>query len=300
MNTMGKPRKKTTKNKSADAMATSSLRKIEAIIFPIILGLLFVVFIISKASGEERIDENILIGSFVFFTALMVISIPRSSGREVRKRTPRPRGGTRSQPSKKGKPVLPSRKRSVVREDIDEEELARKERKIISYPSTASGGKYGDAYVAISGDVILKVRSMLAVSCRNCRDLDSCWEKHKDSMDYETFLDRTECLERMDPDVISAAPPVKVTEEATEEETVISVEESMEGDVEYTGDTGEVTFDEGAEEADGTFDDWDTGDAGEVDFDSETAWDDTGDAESSGNADESGDAGEEDEEAAWG
>ena len=288
---MGKSKKK----HSSDHQSTGSVRRFEAVIFSIIVASLLGYFIYSKANGDAAIDENYLIASIVVFMALMVVSIPRGSPSGPRKRKAPKRGKKPSGPKKTQtkKKVPPSAKSSVV-EEIAKEEIAPKERKIISYPGAASGGKYGDAYIPISQEMILKVRSLLAVSCRNCKDLDECWEKHKDDMDYDTFLDSTECHEKMDPDVISAAPPIQVTEEGPAE-----VEVEVEGDVEVEPEevvaeeeevaVDEDSFDDGSwddsEEDDSGFDesgeegdfgsDYDEGEEGEAEEgeDDEMAWD---------------------------
>lgn len=250
---MGKPRKKQARKHTSDPHPKGSFRRLEAIIFPIIIILLIGYFIMSKASGDDTIDENYLIVSIVFFMALMVVSIPRSSPGHSRKRAAPKK---RPKPQHKGKPgkKVPSSAKTNVIEEVEEIEDVQKERKIISYPGAASGGKYGDAYVAISQEMILKVRSLLAVSCKNCKDIDTCWEKHKDTMDYDTFLESTECHEKMDPAVISAAPPIQITEEAPEVEPVVAEEEIevQEEAVEIDEPAGEAEDDDdwGSEESD--------------------------------------------------
>lgn len=253
---MGKPRKK----HSSDHQPKGSIRRFEAIIFPIIIFILLGTFIVTKANGDDTIDENYLIASIAVCMALMVVSIPRGSpGGGRKKKAPKSRKHPSGKKPRRKKKAPPSVKASVVEEV--EEEVVHRERKIISYPGAASGGKYGDAYIPISQEMILKVRSLLAVSCRNCKDVDTCWEKYKDQMDYDTFLESTECHEKMDPDIISAAPPVKVVEDGpvevpVEEEGVVEVEEvAVEEEVaaeEESVDTGET-----------------------ADFDGEGEWDDS-------------------------
>jgi len=224
---MGKTKKK---HSTQHHSKRGSLGKFEAIVFPIVIVILVAYFIISKANGDDTIGENYLIFSIVVCMVLMVVSIPGSSSSRVRTKKKVPKGKKKPSAKRKrtaSKKIPPSAAASVI-EEVEEEEVAPKERKIISYPSAASGGKYGDAYVPISQDMILKVRSLLAVSCKNCKELDSCWEKYQDQMTYDEFLERTECPEKMDPEILSAAPPVQVTEEesvsVTEEEPVVEEE----------------------------------------------------------------------------
>jgi hypothetical protein len=257
---MGKSKKK----QSSETHSTGSFRKYEAIIFPLIIIALIGYFIVTKANGDDTIDENYLVGSIVFFMALMFISIPKSSpGGSTRKRAPPKR---KTAPGKKGPGAkkAPPKGRSSIIEEIEEESVT-KERKIISYPGAASGGKYGDAYIPISQEMILKVRSLLAVSCRNCKDLDTCWEKYKDEMDYDSFLESTECHEKMDPAVISAAPPVQITEEGPGEEPVVE-EVAIEEEVAIGegSDVGDVEVESEDTDGEESGDDW-----GDDDFDTD-------------------------------
>ena len=269
-----------------------SFRRYEAILFPLIIVALIGYFIVTRANGDDTIDENYLIASIAFFMVLMVISIPRGpSMGSSRKRSQRQGKKPSSGKGTKGKKKRPPGKRPTVVEEIEEESIP-KERKIISYPGAASGGKYGDAYIAISQEMILKVRSLLAVSCKNCKEVETCWEKYQGQMEYDTFLESTECHERMDPAIISAAPPIQITQEGPEV-TEVGVEAVVE--------TGEVYGDEGVvAEDDRAFAD-DTGE-----YEDEGGWDETQDEESEGEGDESYDEdeesyqeSEEDDDMAW-
>ena len=220
----------------------SSLGKAEAILFPIIIVILLAYFIIAKSNGDETIDENYLIASIAVCIVLMVVSMPgmASGGGKGHRKAPRPRKASPSGKKAPKKKAPPKPGKGAVIAEVDEDEIIKKERKIISYPSAASGGKYGDAYIPISPEMILKVRSLLAVSCKNCKDIDSCWEKYQGMMDYDKFLESTECYEKMDADVLSAAPPIQVTADEAVEETVVVAEEEPVVEEEWGSDDGFV------------------------------------------------------------
>lgn len=297
-----------------------SFRRYEAILFPLIIVALIGYFIVTRANGDDTVDENYLIASIAFFMVLMVISIPRGpSMGGSRKRSPRQGKKPSSGKGTKGKKKRPPGKKPAVIEEIEEESIPR-ERKIISYPGAASGGKYGDAYIAISQEMILKVRSLLAVSCKNCKEVETCWEKYQGQMEYDTFLESTECHERMDPAIISAAPPIQITQEGPEvtevgvegvvetgevygDEGVVSEEDQA-----FADDTGdydeEGSWDETQDDGSGDEGDW--GDTQDEESEDEGGWGDTGDEESEDEGDESYDEdeeryqeSEEDDDMAW-
>ena len=227
---MGKARKKHTTPKHS---SRGSVARLSAIVIPINIILIIGYLVVVKAQGSSTfVDESVLYGTILILMVLMVIIIPTGGGHEggasrkhkKRHRAP-PKSSAPGKPKQKKKPVIV--KAAVIEERTSELEKG-KERKVISYPEAVSGGKYGDAYIPISSDMILKVRTLLARSCKMCKNRDICWEKYKDTMDYETFLESTECFEEMAEDALPAPVGGVSVEPVVEEPVVVEEGESFE------------------------------------------------------------------------
>jgi len=139
-------------------------------------------------------------------------------------------------------------------------------RRIISYPQEASGGKYGDCFIVVDRNTVLKVRTLLARSCRMCKNRDSCWEKYKDVMDYESFMNNFECLEE-ETDVIADEEEATVEEVTLEDDTQIVEDYGVDEDYEeeYVEEDGEEEeYTESEEEVEEY--------AGEEGWEEETSW----------------------------
>ncbi len=78
---------------------------------------------------------------------------------------------------------------------IEEKTAEREEKKIYEYPPKVTGVIYADTYIPIEENVFLKVRSMLARSCKICYNREECWEKAREKMSEEEFLSNMECKE---------------------------------------------------------------------------------------------------------
>jgi hypothetical protein len=191
------------------------------------------------------------------------------------------------------------RKKKVKKEEVEEPPVPEKpsrpsameikkdieSRRILSYPAIVSGGKYGDCFIVIDRNTVLKVRTLLARSCRMCKNRDSCWEKYRDVMDYETFMSNVECLEE-EMDVIAEEEEAVVEQIALEDETEIVIEDDYsldetfveefvdeEGTDEFV-DGGEEEFGEEGEDIDdeGDYDDYEDDSEGWGDEEEEDTW----------------------------
>ena len=250
---MGKTRKKHTAPKH---QSRGSLARFSAVVIPIIILLIIAYLVIVKAQGKSTfVDESVLYGSILILMVLMVVTIPAGSGgrheagaagkqrahKSSHKMSTSHKNRTHKKPAPTKKP--PTVKAAIVEAAEEEPEKAR-ERKIISYPEAVSGGKYGDAYIPIGSDMILKVRTILARSCKMCKNRDICWEKYKDVMDYQTFLESTECFEEMAQDALPSPPA-----EVAVEETAVIDEPAVEEEVAFEEPAVEETAEVEAEPA---------------------------------------------------
>jgi predicted flap endonuclease-1-like 5' DNA nuclease len=62
-----------------------------------------------------------------------------------------------------------------------------------AYPINLEGGVYGDAFVDIDDENVLKLRSMMAKPCALCEEREICWSEYKDKMRYNYFLGNVDC-----------------------------------------------------------------------------------------------------------
>ncbi len=156
-------------------------------------------------------------------------------------------------------PPVPEKPRSSAA-DIKKEIESRR---MIYYPSVVSGGKYGDCFLVVDKNTVLTVRTLLARSCRMCKNRDACWEKYQDVMDYDTFMDNLECLEEGTDVIPDDEEKAAVVEEVTlADDTQIvedyATDETFEEDyVEEDVEDNEEDYveEEGEEEVDEEYDD---------------------------------------------